>query len=151
LGDLNLDENEAMIIQKALNGDKMEMQAIQILESKYLKHSPAHFVDPRPRDKHSEAPNTGDVQNGKLVYDVSCKHCHLNNRYSYLNLDDSSLTFKWLSNKAETYSRYSIFQIIRYGTHAKHGKKSYMPRYPIEKMSDQQLEDLKAYLDLMAE
>lgn len=150
LGDLNLDDNESAIIQKAINGEKLEMESIQILESKYLKGSPAHFTEPKARDKHNST-SSGDAQKGKLVYDISCKHCHLNNRYSYLNLDDSSLTFKWLSNKADTYSRYSIYQIIRYGTFAMHGKKSYMPRYPQEKMSDQQIEDLKAYLDLMAE
>ncbi len=150
LGDLNLDENEASIIQKAIGGEKLEMEAIQILESKYLKGSPAHFIEPKARDKNNPE-SFGDAQKGKLVYDVSCKHCHLNNKYSYLNLDDSFLTFKWLSNKADTYSRYSIYQIIRYGTFAMHGKSSYMPRYPKEKMSDQQIEDLKAYLDLMAE
>jgi mono/diheme cytochrome c family protein len=150
LGDLNLDEKEAAIIQKAINGENLAMESIQILESKYLKGSPAHFVEPKIRDKDNSTAS-GNAQNGKLVYDVSCKHCHLNNRYSYLNLDDSSLTFKWLSNKADTYSRYSIYQIIRYGTFAMHGKSSYMPRYPKEKMSDQQIEDLKAYLDLMAE
>jgi len=128
----------------------MEIEAIQILESKYLKHSPAHFIAPKERSEN--AFNTvGDPERGKLVYDSSCKHCHYQNKYSYLNLDDSSFTFDWLSKKADTYSRYSIYQVIRYGTYSMHGKASYMPRYPEEKMSDQQIEDLKAYLDVMAD
>lgn len=150
LGDLNMTDAEAKTVSNAVAGDGEEIEAIQILESKYLKNSPAHFLLPPMRDNKSF--NTvGDPQNGQLVYDNSCKHCHLRNKYSYLNLDDSSLTFDFLDNKADTYSRYSIYQVIRYGTYSMGGKSSYMPRFPKEKMSDQQMEDLRAYIRLMAE
>ncbi len=151
LGDLALNDNEAQLIQAAISGEGEKMSAVQILESKYLKGSPAHFIPPKERVKGEQFNVVGDAQRGQKVYDSSCKHCHYRNKYSYLNLDDSSLTFDWLSKKADTYSRYSIYQVIRYGTYSLHGKNSYMPRYPKEKMSDQQIEDLKAYLDLMAE
>jgi len=150
LGDLNLTTAEAETVANAVSGDGQEIEAIQILESKYLKNSPAHFLMPPARDRKGF--NTiGDTQNGKLVYENSCQHCHFQNKYSYLNLDDSNMTFDFLNNKADTYSRYSIYQVIRYGTYSKGGKSSYMPRFPKEKMSDQQMEDLRAYIKLMAE
>lgn len=150
LGDLNLSTAEAKTVASAVSGKGQEIEAIQILESKYLKNSPAHFLEPPMRD--NKGYNTiGDPQNGRLVYENSCQHCHYQNKYSYLNLDDSNLTFDFLNNKADTYSRYSIYQVIRYGTYSKGGKSSYMPRFPKEKMSDQQMEDLRSYIELMAE
>ena len=151
LDDLVLNDNEAQLLQGAIESGGEAMSAIQIIESKYLKGSPAHFLEPKEREKGEQTNVVGDPERGQQVYDSSCKHCHYRNKYSYLNLDDSELTFDWLSKKADTYSRYSIYQVIRYGTYSLHGKNSYMPRYPKEKMSDQQIEDLKAYLDLMAE
>ena len=52
---------------------------------------------------------------------------------------------KWLSKKADGYSRHSMYQVIRYGVESYSGKRSYMPKYPDQKMSNQQVEDLKAY------
>lgn len=150
LSDLNMTTAEEETVAKAVAGEGMEIDAIQILESKYLKNSPAQFIEPPARDKKNFN-WIGDPKNGRLVYESSCQHCHYQNKYSYLNLDDSSLTFDFLNNKADKYSRYSMYQVIRYGTYSMHGKSSYMPRYPKEKMSDQQMEDLRAYIELMAD
>jgi len=150
LGDLNMTTAEEETVANALSGEGEEIEAIQILESKYLKQSPAHFLTPPARDNKSF--NTiGDPQNGRLVYENSCQHCHYQNKYSYLNLDESSMTFDFLNNKADTYSRYSMYQVIRYGTYSKGGKSSYMPRFPKEKMSNQQMEDLRAYIKVMSD
>lgn len=150
LSDLNMTTAEEETVATAIKGEGKELDAIQILESKYLKHSPAHFMEPPSRDKKNYN-WIGDPKNGQLVYEASCQHCHLKNKYSYLNLDNSGLTFDFLNNKADKYSRYSMYQVIRYGTYSMHGKSSYMPRYPKEKMSDQQMEDLRAYIELMAD
>ncbi|MFT7029262.1 MAG: penicillin-binding protein-related factor A (putative recombinase) [Marinoscillum sp.] len=41
----------------------------------------------------------------------------------------------------------SIYQIIRKGTYAEYGHKEYMPHYTSEKMSDQQIEHLREFLE----
>lgn len=41
----------------------------------------------------------------------------------------------------------SIYQIIRKGTYAEYGHKEYMPHYTLEKMSDQQIEHLREFLE----
>ena len=47
-------------------------------------------------------------------------------------------------------SHFSLYQIIAYGTYAIPGHKPYMPHYPLERMSKQQVEDLRAYVELEA-
>lgn len=150
LDDLMMTDAEKQTVSTALDGKGKEIDAIQILESKYLKHSPAHFIEPMARGEN-KFNIIGDAQNGRKVYENSCFHCHYRNKYSYFNLDNSKLTFSFLENKADKYSRYSIYEVIRHGTFSKRGKASYMPRFPKEKMSDQQIEDLRAYINLMAE
>ena len=150
LNDLILTDSEKRTVSTAVSGKGMEIDAIQILESKYLKYSPAHFVEPMSRGLN-KFNILGDAENGRKVYETSCFHCHYRNQYSYFNLDNSKLTFSFLERKADKYSRYSIYEVIRNGTFSKHGKASYMPRFPKEKMSDQQIEDLRAYISLMSE
>jgi mono/diheme cytochrome c family protein len=150
MGDLKLSDEESHLINKALQ-DKIEQDtAIQIIKSKYLKGSPAHFGT---ADGSIQAGKnlTGVPENGKLIYENSCLHCHANRKYSYLLLDDSKLTFKHLACKADGYTNHSIYQVVRYGVYSKAGKRSYMPQYPMEKMSDQQLEDLRSYIEMRAE
>ena len=93
----------------------------------------------------------GNTDNGKLLYENSCLHCHENGRYSYFVLDDCDITFKHLKKKASGYSDHSIFQATRFGIYSVPGRRSYMPQYPMEKMSDQQLKDLQAYIDMRAD
>jgi hypothetical protein len=55
-------------------------------------------------------------------------------------------TFRNLKNNLDNYHERSIYQVSRYGTSPAAGKKAYMPQYTIEKMSVQQLEDLKSFI-----
>jgi mono/diheme cytochrome c family protein len=48
------------------------------------------------------------------------------------------------------YSDKSLYQIVRHGTYSKTGRKQYMPLYTEEKMSDEQLNDLVAYIKQLA-
>jgi mono/diheme cytochrome c family protein len=52
--------------------------------------------------------------------------------------------------EARTYHPHSMYQVIRYGTPPKSGKRAYMPQYTSEKMSDQQVADLRAYIESRA-
>lgn len=153
LSDLDLDAQAMKQIKKATQNHRSGERnnaILKLVKSHYLSGSPAHFIPP-PSDRKAGAPYTGRPEKGKLIYDLSCKHCHFNQRYSYYNLNDSKLSMRHLARHASKYSRYSIYQVARYGTSPFPGKRSYMPQYPVEKMNEQQLEDLRAYLDTQSE
>ena len=152
LEDLNLENGDYDLIQDAIsefNGAK-DIETINYIQSFYLKGSPAHFITP-PQNRKEGYGMQGNPENGKLIYDLSCMHCHEGKRYSFFELDNATITFRYLKNNFTKYSHSSIYQVARYGTSPKPGKKAYMPQYTAEKMSNQQLEDLRAYIEMMAE
>lgn len=146
LSDLKLSDADMKLIDGALSGSMEKSEAITLLKSKYLDGSPATFVDP-PKDRREGYAKQGDPANGKLVYDLSCKYCHEAKRYSFFNLDDSAYSFKYLNRHIKKYTRYSLYQVARYGTSPIEGKKAYMPNYTLEKLTNQQLEDLRSYIE----
>lgn len=127
------------------NSTGKNQEAIDLLQSKYLKGSPAHFVTP-PKDRKEGYGLVGNPENGKLLYELSCLHCHEKETFSTFNLDQSKDSFKYLDKHFTRYSRYSVYQVARYGTPPLPGKKAYMPQYTQERMSNQQMEDLRAYI-----
>lgn len=92
----------------------------------------------------------GDAANGELIYEKSCLHCHGGGRLTYLNLSKSKLDARMFWKNRSNYRDKSIYQIIRYGTYSKTGRKQYMPLYTEEKMSDDQINDLMAYIKQLA-
>ncbi|NND06979.1 MAG: cytochrome c [Saprospiraceae bacterium] len=150
LRDLQISEKERKVIEMAFANGSRKEKAIEILKSKYLDHSPASFVDP-PEDRTAGTGKKGIPENGQLLYDLSCQHCHLDHPFSYLILDGAQTTFKHLMKQASTYKAHSIYQVVRYGTSPKGGDEAYMPLYTAERMSDQQLADLRAYIKLKAD
>jgi mono/diheme cytochrome c family protein len=149
LSDLNITPEEMKDIEHAFDTGEKRGQAIKIIKSKYLDHSPATFVDP-PQNRQTGDNLIGNIDNGALIYKYSCQYCHFDNKYSFLLLDDSKLTFHHLLDKAGTYAPHSIYQVIRYGTPPKGGKEAYMPQYTQEKMTNQQMADLRAYIEAQA-
>ncbi|MEE9374663.1 MAG: cytochrome c [Saprospiraceae bacterium] len=149
MSDLNLTKSEIKYISSAIEDSLSWDNASAILHSKYLSYSPATFVKP-PSDRKVGTGLKGDPDNGQKVYNSSCLHCHYRKKYSYLNLDDNDMSFNYLNKKIATYDRQSIYQVIRYGTYTKYWKKSYMPLYTQEKMTDQMLADLRAYIEKRA-
>ena len=145
LEDLNLDQKDITAINRALQAGGDKNQWIKSIKASYLKGAPATFVTP-PKDRKKGYDHEGDAANGRLVYDLSCKHCHEKGRYAFFELDDSSYSFKYLEKHMAQYDRYSMYQVIRYGTQPIPGKKAYMPNYTHEKLSNQQVEDLRAYI-----
>ncbi|MCG8329505.1 MAG: hypothetical protein MI974_17555 [Chitinophagales bacterium] len=150
MGDLMLSDEDYEMINQSLSKDKNQEKAIALIKSYYLDGSPATFVTP-PDDRKEGYPVKGDAANGKLIYELSCLHCHEKERYSFYNLDSSKLSFSHLSKHISRYTRYSIYQVGRWGTSPIPGKKAYMPNYTLEKMSYQQMEDLRAYIEQQAE
>ncbi|MFT5764545.1 MAG: mono/diheme cytochrome c family protein, partial [Saprospiraceae bacterium] len=148
ISDLNLSENdlEQLNTWSTKATDVKNEEAINFIQSKYQKGSPAQFVTP-PKDRKTGYGLTGNPENGQLIYELSCLHCHEKETYSSYNLTKTKATFKYLKKHFKRYSRYSVYQVARYGTSPLPGKRAYMPQYTKEKMSDQQLEDLRAYIE----
>jgi len=150
--DLNLEPAEKKAIETAISKNKNLHQAVHTLEAKYLATSPAHFVEHKAYTSLTEAEKK-DIErfkNGQLIYERSCLHCHEGKRYSFFALDKSKFSFVNLLNRTKANKESSIDNITRHGTWPLAGKKAYMPLYPIEKMSEEQLIDLKIYIENMA-
>lgn len=144
--DLNLSEEELASIEEALNKAGDKEAAVSLIKEKYLSGAPATFIKPPEDRKKGYEVQPGNIENGKLIYEVSCLHCHEGQRYSYFNLDGSDLSLDYLDKHFPRYTRYSTYQVTRYGTSPVPGKKAYMPLYTEEKMTNQMLEDLRAYI-----
>lgn len=144
--DLDLTDEEYKQIDKAAEGMSSNREAIELVKSKFLNHSPATFVEP-PSNRKEGNGLVGNRENGEKLYKASCLHCHGEGRYSFYQLDDSKLSLKQLKNHMGQYTRKSIYQVTRWGTPVLFGKKAYMPQYTLEKMSEQQLADLRAYIE----
>lgn len=150
MGDLQLQEKDYQRINEAIAGNGDKAEAIELVKSRYLPGSPATFVKP-PENRKEGYSYKGNPDNGKLIYELSCLHCHEKERYSFFNLDDTEMSFDFLNKHISRYTRYSIYQVGRWGTSPIPGKKAYMPNYTAEKMSDQQMEDLRAYIEVRSE
>lgn len=125
-------------------------ELISWIKSFYLQKSPAHFYD-SPSDKKVGYPDlVGNPEKGKDLYELSCLHCHKDGGVSHYVLDNNTLSFKDIKRTIPKNSHFSLYQIIPYGTYAIPGHKPYMPHYPLERMNLQQVEDLRAYVELKA-
>lgn len=135
-------------INRAINSKNASRQGvIADLKSNYLLASPASFVLP-PQDRKTGYPitETPDPANGHALYERACLHCHEKQRYSFFELNESAEHYAFLTRHFPRYTRYSTYQVVRYGTSPIPGKRAYMPHYTKERMTDLQVEDLRAYL-----
>ena len=146
--DLQLTNQEKVNLEAQMSQNPKA--AIATIQSRYLTGSPATFVK-SDEERKSYDRQANDINNGENIYLNSCMHCHENGRYSFFELDTSKVTMKYLQQKATKYTDHSIYQAVRYGIYSTSGRKSYMPQYPIEKMSEKQLGDLRGYIDYMAD
>lgn len=147
LGDLNLTEEEWKIL-KSQQGKGADKGMADGLQKKYLQASLATFVY-EPEDKAKGfSEYQGDAARGKLIYSKACLACHNQQGPSnYLKLDHSNLSLSKFRRNIDKDNRFSIYEIVRHGTTPFAGHKAYMPHYPAERMSNAQVEDLRAYLE----
>lgn len=120
---------------------------IDELKKSYLLASPATFVFP-PEDRKAGFPVAGarNLANGLALYQRACLHCHENQRYSFFDMAENQFHYDFMTKHFPRYTRYSTYQVTRYGTSPIPGKRAYMPHYTKERMTDGQIEDLRAYL-----
>lgn len=149
LRDLNLRQDEYQRVNAALSSSSADLKssAISMLKSKYMVASPANFVDP-PADRRVGMSNqfTGDAQRGEEIFNRSCMHCHRYGGTSLFVMDDSKKTKRLFARNITKDSPFALYDIVRYGTHAEPGHRQYMPLYTTDRLSHQQLEDLRVFL-----
>ncbi|RME94839.1 MAG: cytochrome c [Bacteroidetes bacterium] len=151
LEDLGLTTKEMQRLEEGLKYPEQYHELRTWLRTFYATKSPAHFYDAPPNKAEGYAGLIGDAERGKDIYELSCLHCHREGGVSHYVLDDSKLSFRHLRRMIPKDSHFSLYQIIAYGTYAIPGHRPYMPHYPEERMSKQQVEDLRAYVEQMAD
>lgn len=144
LGDLTLDKDEKNKILQAAVGDQPEL--IQLIKSKYALKSPATFGH-SPSDKSKGYSFEGNPDNGAQLYKLACQACHQKEGVAGMPLENNRLAFNKFKRNMTKHNLYNIYDIVRHGTYTDKGKPRYMPHYTKERMSDQQLEDLRAFIE----
>jgi mono/diheme cytochrome c family protein len=150
LKDLPIDGNtKKNILNVGKLTEKEKTKFLQILETCIVKAYPATFMETMPRDERRYGENA-DAENGREIFNRSCMHCHENGRVTNLKLGRDVLTGRMFEKHLTDYTDLSLYQIVRHGTYTMPGRNQYMPLYTKEKMSDEQLENLVAYLKTLA-
>lgn len=150
VGDLKLTETEDTYLAEALAGRADSAIARRMLTEKYAPFSPATFVLP-PKDRKAGYPAAADVETGGEILRRACMHCHGEQRYSFYDISETSDSYAHLLRHFPRYTRYSTYQVSRYGTSPIPGKRAYMPHYTAERMTDGQIESLRSYLEAQLE
>ncbi|MFK7787731.1 MAG: cytochrome c [Crocinitomicaceae bacterium] len=149
LSDLNLSDRDKQTLLGSSSTEDEKKSYTKELKKLYRQAYSATFMETMDRNarKYGEG---GNVENGKLIYEKACMFCHENKRVTYLHLDDGKLSGGFLWRNRKKYTDQAIYQIVRHGTYSKTGRKQYMPHFTEEKMSDEQLNDLVAYIKQIA-
>ncbi|MEX1192338.1 MAG: cytochrome c [Brumimicrobium sp.] len=147
--DLDLSESELNQIKEAISSNQNTKKSLNLIQSKYVDAYGATFTGAKAEKKRKYGEG-GDIENGKKIYKSACLYCHENSRVTFLSLNDDVLSGKYLWKHRKGYDDLSIYQVIRWGTYPIIGRQQYMPLYTKEKMSDDQLEDLVAYIKELA-
>ena len=122
---------------------------LKAIKGSYRQFYSATFMETMNRNERPYGKG-GNAENGQFIYEKACMFCHENKRVTYLHLDDGKLSGLFLWRNRKNYTDQSIYQIVRHGTYSKVGRKQYMPHFTKEKMSDEQLNDLVAYIKQIA-
>lgn len=147
LGDLNLSADDWKTL-KAAEGKGSDPTTAEWLKSFYRSGSPATFLE-APEDKHKgyEIDRKPDAKRGRLIYDNSCLMCHDEQGPSnYLKLDNGALSLSLFRQHFNSKGHLSLYEIVRHGTYADTGHRAYMPNFTAERLSNAQVEDLRAYI-----
>jgi mono/diheme cytochrome c family protein len=151
IGDLGLSEEDRKDIESALENNTGNAKAVNLLRRYYPEVYPATLAEPQPvlvRKKTSPVMN--NFKNGARVYEQSCLYCHGEKKYADFALDTQKTTFQFLKkNLDDTTSRYSIYEALRFSPTSK-ANRTGSPHFTSQRMSDQQIQDLRFYIIQMA-
>ncbi len=149
IGDLDLSDKDLNAIVKGGLSSAEKSELIKSIKGSYRQSYSATFMETMDRSERKYGKG-GNVENGKYIYENACMYCHENKRVTYLHLDNGKLSGRFLWKNRKNWSDQSVYQIVRHGTYSKIGRQQYMPHYTKEKMSDEQLNDLVAYIKQIA-
>lgn len=149
LGDLKLSKSDWQKLQESQKTASSNPEMVKWLKSYYLAGSPATFVEtPESKSEGYEVARTPDAKRGKAIYDASCLSCHNQQGPSkYLKLDHDKLSLGMLDRHITYDGHLGLYEIVRHGTYADAGHRAYMPHFTAERMSNAQVEDLRAYVE----
>lgn len=148
--DLDLSVDQLADLQAKPKGKKAKEQKINWLKDQYMLASHAH-VGEVPADKVKGYGLQGDKENGRLIYQSACRLCHYYNVAEVTQIYQGGLIIELMIDSIAANSTNSLYEVIRKGTHPVKNQRQYMPYYPVERMSDQQIEDLRAYFNYVIE
>lgn len=89
---------------------------------------------------------TGDSKTGEFIFSNTCLSCHKDERVSFYEIANNDVSKKNLLKKLNNKEN-ELLTILRYGTQPLPGQKAYMPLFTAERLNDQQIADLIAYLN----
>lgn len=149
LGDLEMSPKEMRKLNILSHSETERSELIDFLREKFMLASPATFVE-MPTSLKEGYPEraTANSKRGEQIYESSCMYCHKAHGPSLLILDKDKFTLKKFRKHMTKYDDFNLYQITRHGTYAEHGHQQYMPRYSKERLSNQQVEDLRAYIEM---
>ena len=148
LGDLNLTDADWSELRRGARQPERHRELIAWLKGFYLKASPATFASPPekiPPPPEGPAAYQATIQRGKAIYELSCRNCHKPGGVTSFTLADSPVTYRLLNDHTTFSAHFSIYNAIRNGIKASPGK-GYMPNFTLERLSDSQIEDLRAFV-----
>jgi cytochrome c len=146
LGDLSMTADDWKKLREA-EGKGANPKMAEWLHTFYRSGSPATFLEaPEDKGKGYEISRAPDAKRGRLIYDNSCLMCHDEQGPSnYLKLDNGDVSLSLFRTNLKTKGHLSLYEIVRHGTYADTGHRAYMPNFTAERMSNAQVEDLRAY------
>ena len=152
LSDLGYTSADIADLKRRALDEGSRADLINEIKSKYALSSPATFSE-MPEDGKAGFPYEGelDLTSGQKIWEQSCLHCHGAEGASEHYFGDKQDTWETLARKFNNSSKKSVYGFIRLGTHPEEGKRPYMPNYTKERLSDKQIEELRAYIESKAE
>ena len=148
LQDLSLTEADWRKLRLASLQPDSNQDLISWLKGLYLSASPATFSKPPVPIKVSDT-DVPNIENGKAIYVLSCLSCHKPRGITSFPLENSAVSYRLLNDHTDFSANFSIYHAVRNGIKASPGK-GYMPNFPLQRMSDNQLKDLQAFIKYQA-
>ncbi len=145
VGDLALSDEARTIVSAALENTDHRAAAVAAVKSHYLRKSPAHTGEP-PADREAGYAGAGDAARGEFVFKEGCLVCHDRGGPGTYRLGANKASYRELLRFRTAEDGRSFYETVRHGTRPYGVPMAYMPFYTKERLSDQQLDDLLAFL-----
>lgn len=136
------------VARRGTDEHKEELRAA--VRGEFLPASPATFGS-LPPEYGKGTPgygHEGDAARGEAIYKRSCLHCHAKGGAAFHRFADKRGSYKTLYGGSSNKGIESYYYVVREGTKPLFHK--YMPLFPLQRLSDEQVEDLRAWVESQA-